>query len=130
LLKLPEELQQKLARGEISMGHARALLSMDGAPEQIALGNRIIAEGLSVREIEEIVLLGRNKKAIIKTASSKKRFQEQEDPNESVLTEKLQHRFGTKISIVRLQNQKGKIEIQFNDTADLNRIADLLLQSA
>ncbi len=126
LLKLPEELQRRLIRGELTMGHARALLSVEGDLEQKALGERIVSENLSVREVEEIVQHGRQRRTFLKAGSSKKRPLEHQDPNMVVLVEKLIHRFGTKVSIIGLQNHKGKIEIYFHDMADFNRISDLL----
>jgi ParB family transcriptional regulator, chromosome partitioning protein len=126
LLKLPEELQQKLVQGEISMGHGRALLSIDSVSWQKALGERIVSENLSVREVEEIVQHGRVKSAFSKTAGTKKRMPAHQDPDLAAVVEKLQHRFGTRISVVKLRNHKGKIEIHFQDMNDFNRIAELL----
>jgi ParB family chromosome partitioning protein len=128
LLKLPEELQQKLIRGEISMGHARALLSVESASGQKSLGERIVSENLTVRDVEEIAQYGREGKGSAKTSIAKKRMHGHEDPNLTSLVEKLQHKFGTRIAIVSLQDHRGKIEIHFHDKFDFNRISDLLLQ--
>lgn len=61
LLKLPQEVQQRLVQGEITMGHARALLSIDGAQLQKEMGEKIVAQKLSVREVEEATQQGKSR---------------------------------------------------------------------
>jgi ParB family chromosome partitioning protein len=125
LLRLPEELQQKLMQGDISMGHARALLSIESVQQQKALGEKIVSQKLSVRDVEEAVQHDKEKMPHDR-AGAKPRARGQEDPNVVALVEKLQHKFGTMISIVNLHNDKGKIEIHFYDKADFNRVCELL----
>jgi ParB family chromosome partitioning protein len=126
LLKLPEELQDMLMKGEIAMGHARALLSVEGTQKQIEFGRRIVSHGLSVRDVEDAVQQGREKRLRAGSGRTKKRTAGEDDSEVAALIEKMQYKLGTKVSIVNLQNDKGKIEIHFYTRADLNRIVDLL----
>jgi ParB family chromosome partitioning protein len=128
LLKLPEELQQSLMRGEITMGHARALLSIESVQQQKKLGEKIVSQKLSVREVEEATQQDKAHASHTKN-SPKKIDQEKPDPNLTDTIDKLQHKFGTMISIPKSQSQKGKIEIQFFNEPDFNRIVDILLRN-
>jgi ParB family chromosome partitioning protein len=126
LLKLPEEIQQMVIRGDISMGHARALLAIDDSRSQKELCQRIVAQKLSVREVEEAVQHGKEKKPHEKGGGVKKKTLGGKDPDHRALVEKLQYKFGTKISFIDLRNDKGKIEIHYYNKDDLNRIIELL----
>jgi ParB family transcriptional regulator, chromosome partitioning protein len=124
LLKLPEEIQQKVRLGEISMGHARALLAIEDPKRQKEMVFRIIAENLSVRDIE--------KTSQPSVPDSKKKARSSaapqgNDPDTEHQTEQLRYKFGTKVSVVKVSEGKGKIEIHFLSPDDLNRILDLLL---
>ena len=120
LLNLPAAVQRRVAIGILSAGHARALLSLTNAADIEALANRIVAEGLSVRAVEEIVATSdgreRGEKAKRHTSSS---------PELKVLSDQLANRFDTRVT-VELGKQKGKITIEFADEADLQRITRLL----
>jgi ParB family chromosome partitioning protein len=119
LLKLNEQVQEMLIRGQISMGHARALLSISDEQVQISIAQRIIEEGLSVRNIEKIV------KELANTKEKKKendRYKYLYKDLENDLKEKL----GNKVSIKNKKNNKGKIEIEYYSQDDLERIIDLL----
>jgi len=128
LLKLPDELQQSLMRGEITMGHARALLSIESVQQQKELGEKIVSQKLSVREVEEAT---QQDKGLASRAKSggKKINREKPDPNLTDIIDKLQHKFGTMISIPKSQSRKGKIEIPFFDEPDFNRIVEILLRN-
>jgi ParB family chromosome partitioning protein len=128
LLKLPGELQSLLMHGEISMGHARALLSIEDAQKQLELGKRIVSHGLSVRDVEETVQQGREKRLRTKSGGTAKHTPGENDSNATALIEKMQYKFGTMVSIVNSHNDKGKIVIHFYSRADFNRIVDLLAQ--
>lgn len=126
LLKLPSEIQQKIVNGQISMGHARALLSIEDTAQLSEMVEKIIAEKLTVRDIEQSVQIIKEKKPI--NSISKKIVNDiNKDPNIAAVLEKLRYRFGTQIDISGKKENKGKLEIQFFSKDDLNRIIDLLL---
>jgi ParB family transcriptional regulator, chromosome partitioning protein len=126
LLKLPEEIQQKVRQKELTMGHARALLSIDDPKRQKEMAQKIISENLSVREIEKTAQpLSEKKNKIIQ----KDIHPDKKDPDIEHLTEQLRYRFGTKVTILNSSDGKGKIEIFFHTIDDLNRILDIFLET-
>lgn len=120
LLKLCDTVQQMLIDEMISSGHARALLAITDEKKQIALANKIFDEKLSVRETEKLV------KLILEPAKKKDR---KVNPAEEAIYESLEERMkgimGTKVSINRKKNNKGKIEIEYYSQEELERIIDL-----
>lgn len=122
LLKLPASVQQRVAAGVLSAGHARALLSLDSEHEMEILANRIVAEGLSVRAAEEIVKLSKRPKEVteprVRPAASERALR---------VEGSLADRLDTAVSIVE-GRRKGKIVISFADDQDLERISSLLLR--
>lgn len=127
LLKLPPDVQRRVAAGVLSAGHARALLSLDNADEMNALAQRIVNEGLSVRNVEEIILLGQGKGKKSSNRKGKSRTDSLQD-----LVEEVQERLGdaldTRVTISGLprSNSRGTIVIEAADAADLRRIADAI----
>jgi len=124
LLNLPEKIQEFVRKDKISMGHARALLSINNEKEQLKLAQKIIDNNLSVRDIEkesQEISVKKNKN----TNSSKKN--EIEDPDILQVLDKLRYKFGTSVEIKNQSKDKGKLEISFYNQADLTRIVDLLL---
>lgn len=119
LLKLPPEIQQGIKNGQVSMGHARALAGISDIALQLMLFQRIKNEGLSVREIEELIAKYSNSKE-----RSKKTGQKLPDTYKSV-QDTLSSHFGVKIQIKVGGNGKGSIVIPFQSDDDLNRILDL-----
>ena len=115
LLSLPEEVREQIASGRLSAGHARTLLALEGAHEQIRLSRRIVNEGLSVRRTEELVY-GRKKRL----SRSGTRSAEIES-----LENRLRQYFGTGVRITE-RRQKGKITIEYYSHDDLNRVLDLM----
>ncbi len=120
LLNLPAAVQRRVAIGILSAGHARALLSLTSASEIEALANRIVAEGLSVRAVEEIVATSDGKEKGEKT-----KRHTSPSPQLKELADQLGNRLDTRVTI-ELGKQKGKITIEFADDADLQRITRLL----
>lgn len=114
LLKLPPSVQRKLAAGVISAGHARALLGLPNASQMEVLCERIIAEGLSVRTIEEIVALGEVSEAI---ASKKvaKRMPKPLSENASAVVDRLTDLFDTRVTVFE-GKRKGRITIEYAGT--------------
>ena len=115
LLSLEDEIKEMLAEGELSMGHARALLSLESGTTRIAAAEKIVLEGLNVRQVENL--------GAQNSAKTKKKA-----PKESVYPDverQLSEKYGTKIRIKG--NRKGKIEIEYYSVKDLTRIVDLLV---
>jgi ParB family chromosome partitioning protein len=117
LLKLPQEIQDSISNEELTMGHARALLSLNSAKEQISLKDMIIKKGMSVREIESII----NRDRHPKREPAKKTI----DIFKNRLEEELQRFFGTKVNVIK-GRKRGKIEIVFYSDEDLERLVELI----
>lgn len=123
LLTLPREVQEIVSRGTISMGHARALLSLDTPLQQINIARKIVDDGLTVREIERMVKSepSSSKKATgkhPKSGQSKNAYiRDYED--------RLRHKFGTKVKIDD-KDGKGTISIEYYSNEDFGRILALL----
>ena len=129
LLKLQEEVRKMLIDGQISMGHARALLPLEIAEEQIAAAQKVADRHMSVRDTEKMV------RDILKTneapAPEKKRPAEpQEDPSIQIIykqiEDRLQQTLHTKVQIQRKRNGHGKLLIDFYSSDDLDKIIDRL----
>ncbi|MEV1048354.1 ParB/RepB/Spo0J family partition protein [Streptomyces sp. NPDC049916] len=120
LLKLSPPVQRRVAAGVLSAGHARALLSVDDSDEQDRLAHRIVAEGLSVRAVEEIVTLMGSRPASTPKAKGP-RAGGRLSPALSDLATRLSDRFETRVK-VDLGQKKGKITVEFASIEDLDRI--------
>jgi ParB family chromosome partitioning protein len=116
LLRLPPEIKLSLAEGKITMGHARAFLSLDGVDKQKLLWKRLLSGGLSVRQTESLV-----KRLRTRSSPTPRRSH----PEWSALIEELQRALGTKVRIVG-KRKRGKIEIDFFSPDELDRIIELL----
>lgn len=125
LLNLPEKIQQLLRKDEISMGHARALLSIENENEQLELSEKIVKDNLSVRDIEKVTQNSKENKKEISPVSKKEPVVL--DPDIANLLERLQYKFGTSVSLKSHTSDNGKLEIQYFSQSDLVRIVDLLL---
>ncbi|GAB7032266.1 ParB/RepB/Spo0J family partition protein [Streptomyces sp. NPDC021749] len=124
LLKLSPSVQKRLAAGVLSAGHARALLSVEDSEEQDHLARRIVAEGLSVRSVEEIVtLMGSTPKSPSKAKGP--RAGNRVSPALTGLASRLSDRFETRVK-VDLGQKKGKIVVEFASMDDLERILNTL----
>ena len=122
LLKLSPGVQRKTAAGVISAGHARALVSVANPEIQERLATRVVAEGLSVRALEEIVTVGPTGSL---AGISKRRSQSISAPRLADLAARLSERFDTRVK-VDLGRSKGKIQIEFASLDDLERIIGLI----
>lgn len=124
LLRLSPPVQRRVAAGVLSAGHARALLSVDDSEEQDRLAHKIVAEGLSVRAVEEIVtLINSNPKSTAKPKSP--RAGTRLSPALTDLASRLSDRFETRVK-VDLGQKKGKIVVEFASIEDLERILGTL----
>ncbi|MFH9824314.1 ParB/RepB/Spo0J family partition protein [Streptomyces bobili] len=124
LLRLSPAVQRRVAAGVLSAGHARALLSVDDSEEQDRLAHRIVAEGLSVRAVEEIVTLMGSRPQAAQRAKGP-RAGGRVSPALSDLASRLSDRFETRVK-VDLGQKKGKITVEFASMEDLERILDSL----
>lgn len=121
LLKLDGRVQQMLIDELISSGHARALLAIEDPEKQYYLACKIFDEKMSVRETERLVKqVLSNKLEKILAATREDDFIYRD------LEEKFKHIFGTKVSIQRKNNNKGKIEIEYYSEEELDRLVDLI----
>ncbi|MDP4503928.1 ParB/RepB/Spo0J family partition protein [Nonomuraea turcica] len=127
LLNLPPEVQRTVAAGIISAGHARALLGLASAGEQIQLAKRIVAELLSVRAVEEIVSMGSAKAA--QKAPRERQSAKPTAPGLTHLADRLSDHFETKVK-VDLGRRKGRIVVEFATIDDLERIIGTMAPEA
>lgn len=123
LLKLTEEVQQMLIDDMLTTGHARALLAIDNSEKQYSVAQKIFDEKLSVRETEKLV------KKLQKENNTPKVKEDPIDPKLEIiyqdLEEKMKNILGTKVVINKKDAKKGKIEIEYYSTEELDRIMEL-----
>jgi len=122
LLKLDERVQQMVVDGMLTTGHARALLAIEDPDIQFQTANRIFNEKLSVREVEKLV------KNIGKERPQKKEENPQQTAIYQNLEEKMKAALGTKVSINRKNEQKGKIEIEYYSMEELERLMEIMIK--
>jgi ParB family chromosome partitioning protein len=118
LLQLPPDLQQLVAEGRLSAGHARSLLALTDEEMQRKLAEKIVAQGLSVRQVERIT-----------KKMTEPRDPDQEeglDPNVKAAIVELERVLGTKVRIVEKSERRGRIEIEYYSPEDLDRIYTLI----
>ncbi|HNA98331.1 MAG TPA: ParB/RepB/Spo0J family partition protein [Marmoricola sp.] len=121
LLKLSTATQNRVAAGVISAGHARALLGIEDPVAQDRLAQRVVAEGISVRGLEEIVALG----GLGEEAVPKRRTTKLTAPALTDLNDRLADRLDTRVK-VKLGKSKGTISIEFASMGDLERIVNII----
>ncbi len=122
LLKLDKRVQDMLIQGQLSSGHARALLALENQDAQYQIGLKIIDQRLSVREVEKLVkLLGKPKKP-------EKPKEEEKDLSFIFkdLEDRMKQVMGTKVIINKKDKNKGRIEIEYYSEAELERIVELI----
>ncbi|MBI4463346.1 MAG: ParB/RepB/Spo0J family partition protein [Acidobacteria bacterium] len=123
LLKLPEEVRRRVATGELSMGHARALLALPTEAAQKALAARIVTQGLSVRQAEMLV----RSAAESPKKSRSKRGDIPDDPNVLAAIDALERALGTHVRIVSL-GSRGRIILEYYSQEDLERIYEVIVK--
>jgi ParB family chromosome partitioning protein len=119
LLRLPRELRELVGTGRLEAGHARALLALGRAEEQIALGHEAARKGLSVREVERRVALAR--------APPRSSVTRRKDANTRAAEQRLRTALGSRVDVVR-RGRGGTLRIPFKSEAELQRLFDLLLR--
>ena len=122
LLKLDERVQEMLIQDRLTGGHARALLSLEDGEKQYQLALKTVENHLSVREVERLV------KELLKPKKAKKKAEPERDMEVFFkdVEEKLKGVMGTKVSINRKDKNKGRIEIEYYSSAELERLIELL----
>ncbi|MHB1681704.1 MAG: ParB/RepB/Spo0J family partition protein [Bacilli bacterium] len=121
LLSLPADIREFVSRGTISMGHARALLSLPEAHAQRTVAEKIASEGLTVRAVEQLV----QRIQSVSRGTSPKKEPPKVAPGLKVYEDQLRDILGTSVR-VQLGKQRGKIEIEYFSLEDLERIVQIL----
>ncbi|MCG3769303.1 MAG: putative chromosome-partitioning protein ParB [Nitrosomonadaceae bacterium] len=121
LLKLPPSVAKRVAAGVLSAGHARALLSLSSSEEIERLATKIVAEGLSVRAIEEIVAMG----GLEDEKKTRTKHARPTSPRLAEISSRLSDQLDTRVKI-ELGRSKGKISIEFASIDDLERILGVI----
>jgi ParB family chromosome partitioning protein len=116
LLGLPKKIQDYISKNTITAGHARAILSLAAEMDQLRVCNLVVKKGLSVRETESLVS---------RRSLGARKIEIKKDQNISDLENQLQQLFGTRVRIVH-GKKRGRIQIEYYSTEDLNRILDML----
>jgi len=124
LLNLPAEIQRAVEERRLSEGHARCLLAISDQGDQLRLAAEIIANGLNVRQAEELV---KGTTRNVSRETIRKRTSEV-DPDAVRLTQQLGERLGTRVKLSGSVS-KGKLEIEYYSTEDLDRILEIILGS-
>jgi ParB family chromosome partitioning protein len=125
LLKLPTEVQLLLAERRLSMGHARAVLGLPTAEQQIEIAEKAAAQGLSVRQVETLV----QELTSDRPKSGGSRKEASHDPNVKAAVDQLERALGTRVRIVELSDQRGRIEIEYYSQGELDRLFQHILGS-
>lgn len=123
LLKLCDEVQQMVVNEMITTGHARALLSIEDPEEQYMIAQKVFDEKMSVREVEKLV------KNLHKPEKPKKAENKSLEVIYQNIEEKLKESLGTKVSISSKENGAGKIQIEFYDHDDLDRLMEYIIKN-
>jgi ParB family chromosome partitioning protein len=125
LLKLPDDIQTLIEETKLTAGHGRALLLTDDVIVQRRVARAVMEKSLSVRETERAVkaaTAGGNKRSVIKNAAAEK------DPNFAAAETKLRRRLGTNVSIIPNSQGGGKLEIEYYNQEDLDRIYQTIIE--
>lgn len=126
LLQLPEEIKTEIAAEKLSVGHARTILALDNKEDQIRLKDQVLENNISVRDTEKIVKEN-------KTAQKDKPAKPTKVPSISVQMnmnqERLREHLSTKVTI-KPNGKKGKIELEYYDDEDFNRLFNMILKSS
>ena len=125
LLKLAPEIQNYVRDGRMSVGHAKVILSLTGAEAQKLAAERVLKDGLTVRQTEELVTHLQNQPPADATKSTPGKVTANRDANVVSLENKLRERLGTKVQL-RYRQGRGALEIKFYNDPDLERILEVM----
>ncbi|NLO97369.1 MAG: ParB/RepB/Spo0J family partition protein [Peptococcaceae bacterium] len=120
IIQMPQEILDLLNKGHISLGHAKVILSVEDPDDQIKLAERVYAEALSVRELENLIIEIKQNASITKKTKQKKNNKYNEFTE---IEEKLRNIFQTKVAI-KGNETKGKIEIEYYSKQELSRLLE------
>lgn len=126
LLQLPEEIKTEIAAEKLSVGHARTILSLENKDDQIRLKDQVLSNNISVRDTEKIVKenkTGKKPKTVKSNTGSSS-----EDVQMNMNQDRLSEFLSTKV-VIRPNGKKGKIELEYYDNEDFNRIFNLILKT-
>jgi ParB family chromosome partitioning protein len=123
LLRLPTDVQQLVGERRLSMGHARALLGLAGEEQQRRLAEKIVAQGLSVRQVERTV------KRLTEPREPGEVEEIKQDPNVTAAILEMEQALGTRVRIVDKGDDRGRIEIEYYSAEDLERIYTAIVKS-
>ena len=129
LLKLSPKVQELVISGELSTGHARTLISVEGADNQLQIAKKIMDQQLSVRETEKLIKNLKNDKSKDEKSSSKsedKKISNQYQLQYNEYAETLSKKLGMKVSVHLNSDQSGKMEINFYNVDDFEKVFELL----
>lgn len=124
LLKLDERVQNMIVDGKITTGHARTILGIEDKEGQFALAEKVFDERLSVRETEKLVKQAQREKIAPKPKTAA--IDSQTEAIYHDLEEEMKKKFGTKVAIVAKDTQRGKVEIEYFSSDELDRIIELV----
>jgi len=119
LLRLPQEIREMVAEGELTQGHARALINIGDEKKQLLIARRAKEEGLSVRTIEQL------SGELTTTAKRKKARPRRKNPDEAKVEEELKQALGTRVNL-KQKGKTGLIEIEYYSREELERLIELL----
>jgi ParB family chromosome partitioning protein len=125
LLRLPREVQNLLASQRLSMGHAKAILSLHSEEQQIEVAEKAAAQGMSVRQVEAFVQDITSERDGKKT---RKREPEKRDPNVQAAMDEMTRVLGTRVTIVEVSDQHGRIEIEYYSQEELERLYERIVK--
>ncbi|ACF15099.1 parB-like partition protein [Chloroherpeton thalassium ATCC 35110] len=126
LLKLPEEIQTSLRKNEISMGHARALITLESLEAQLEIWQLILKHNLSVRKVEALVSRFGKEKAADETETAEEERARQRNVDELNLESLLREKFATKVKLQHNKKGHGQIVIEYYSLDDLDRIVETI----
>ena len=122
LLKLPPDVQKSVRDGSLSMGHARAIISLEHIEQQLYVYRETLAKGLSVRQVEQMV----KDMSVEKTPSAAKPVAAKLPPAYKRIEDNMASHFSTRVKLDRKKSGKGNITIEFYNDEDLERIMDMM----
>jgi ParB family chromosome partitioning protein len=123
LLKLPADIQQLVAERRISMGHARAILGLPDEASQRMVAEKSAAQGMSVRQVERLV-----RRMTEQRDGTQQKKGDAEDPNVAAAIRDMEQALGTRVRLVPKSEQKGRIEIEYYSSEDLDRIYSVIVR--
>ena len=117
LLRLPKEVRQMVSDHKLSMGQARALLSLEAPEAMLRFAEKAVAQGLTTRQVEAMV-----RQSLEPGREKPERIENKQDPNIRAAAEQLERILGTRVRIVESSEQRGKIEIDYFSQEELVRL--------